>query len=155
MSPFTQISRWKRRSEELEHLQQRSPVNPDPFDSISETSSSVDSASVSPRPFARSHDAEETSPGGRAEIPTVPPCKEGDERSDVALAAEAAQTTIEKLERDLSKAKEALSIAEEEAATARRENAEEKLKRTAAESRVKALEVCGRVIFESKDSQAW
>ena len=127
-------------------------MNPDAFDSTLETISSVDSASVSPCSPGRSHDAGETIPGSLAEISTESPCKRGEDvKLDVGLAAQVTQAIVEKMGKELSEAKEALSIAEEETATARRENAEEKLKRTAAEIRVKALEVCKGDIVDSND----
>lgn len=134
---FVQLSRWKRRAEELEGLQ-RVVSSPEGFafdSSNSETEASRCTESMDPSVSPGASDL----PLAALDPATTPKRKQTEERHELEEAGREAATSS--LQQELSEAKETLAMMEEEVATAVLAAREQGVKRAAAESRVKSLQV--------------
>lgn len=139
LCPFllVQVSRWKRRAEELESLQRvvSSPEGSAFSSSNSETGTSHCTESVEPSVSPRA-----SGPRLAAPDPATTPAREQkEERYELEEARHEAVTSS--LRQELSEAKETLAMMEEEVATAVLAAREQVAGRVAAETRVKSLQV--------------
>lgn len=135
---LVQVSRWKRRAEELENLQQvvSSPERSAFDSSNSETETSQCTDSIEP---LRSPRVEGGAPLGTLDPVPAPFRKQKEEQEEVEGGGDEAARNA--LRQELSEVKENLALMAEEVATAVLAAREQAVKRVAAESRVGSLQV--------------
>lgn len=133
---WIQLSRWKRRAEQLEILQ-RAVSSPERSAFDSSNSETEANECTNPAEPLLSHRMEDGAPLGPLDPVPVPFRKQ----KDVEGGQEAVKNT---LQQELSEAKENLAMMQEELAAAVLTAREQAVKRVAAESRVGSLQVRGQ-----------